>query len=92
MSEGKAIISQARDEALNVVAEVEAETARLIAERDAALTKLREEYEAESTTLIFRINTLRSFADELEAKKATPAAPPPSPPFGRRGWSSCPPP
>ena len=78
MTEGKAIISAAREEALNVVSEVEAETARLIAERDVALTLLREEYEAESTTLIDRINTLRSIADDLEAK--TEAARNPQPP------------
>ena len=78
MTEGKAIISAAREEALNVVSEVEAETARLIAERDAALTRLREEYEAESTTLIDRINTLRSIADDLGAKAQAAKTPPPA--------------
>ncbi len=79
MSEGKAIIAAAREEALSVVADVEAETARLIAERDAALAKLREQYEAESTTLIDRINTLRSIADDLQAKTEVSAAAPPPP-------------
>lgn len=70
MGEGKAIIAAAREEALSVVAGVEAETARLIAERDEALNNLREEYEAESSMLIDRINTLRSIADDLYARKA----------------------
>ena len=83
LDEGKAIISEARQEALSIVADVEAETARLIAERDATLNQLREKYEAESSTLIDRINTLRSIADDLEAKNSgqpTPARTPQSPP------------
>ncbi len=72
IDEGKAIIASARDEALSIVADVEAETARLIAEREAALAKLRENYEAESTTLIDRINTLRSIADDTAKKVASP--------------------
>jgi cell division septum initiation protein DivIVA len=84
VDEGKAIIAAARDEALRVIADVEEETERLIAERSAMLQKLREEYEAESSTLIDRINTLRSIADDLGARvtrtASAPAPTPPSPP------------
>ena len=83
MGEGKAIIAAAREEALSVVNDVEAETARLIAERDEALNKLREEYEAESSMLIDRINTLRSIADDIDARN-TPAPPETSSPEEER--------
>ena len=79
VDEGKAIIVAAREEALSIVADVEQETARLIAERNANLAKLRNDYEAESTTLIDRINTLRSIADDLANKVATPDSSPTSP-------------
>ena len=79
LDEGKAIISEARQEALSIVADVEAETARLIAERNATLNQLREKYEAESSTLIDRINTLRSIADDLDAKNSGQPAPAPTP-------------
>ena len=83
IGEGKEIIAAARDEALQIVNEVESETARLIAERHAALEKLRSDYEAESSLLIDRINTLRSIAADLETKHpvaAAPATPPPAVP------------
>lgn len=72
VDEGKAIIATARDEALSVISDVEEETARLIAGRDEALAKMRSEYEIESTTLMDRINTLRSIADDLAAKVDAP--------------------
>ncbi len=40
ITEGKAIINAARDEALRVITEVEAETERLIADRNSKLQKL----------------------------------------------------
>jgi cell division septum initiation protein DivIVA len=81
IGEGKAIVAAARDEALNVVTEVEAETERMIAARNAALQKMRDDYEAESSQLIDRINTLRSIAADLEARSyAPPPSPPPPPP------------
>ena len=84
IGEGKAIIGTARDEALRVVEDIQQETQRLIAERTSKLARLREEYEAESSVLIDRINTLRSIVDDLEAKTLTPATatsqPPPPPP------------
>lgn len=90
ITEGKAIIGAARDEALRVITEVEAETERLIDDRNSKLQQLREEYEAESSILIDRINTLRSIASDIEARTAragqSPAprapstpTPPPSP-------------
>ncbi len=78
LDQGKAIIAEARQEALSIVADVEAETARLIAERDATLNQLREKYEAESSTLIDRINTLRSIANDLDAKNSGQPAPSPT--------------
>lgn len=87
IGEGKALIGTARDEALRLVEEVQAETERLIAERTQKLARLREAYEAESSVLIDRINTLRSIATDLEAKPAAqpttsppPTSPPPPPP------------
>ena len=74
VDEGKKIITAAREEALSVVSDVEEETARLIAERYATLTKLRHDYETESATLMDRINTLRSIADDMAAKVETPNA------------------
>lgn len=84
MDEGKAIVTSARDEALQVIAEVEAETERLITERNQALQKMRDEYEAESSMLIDRINTLRSIATDLETRSTkthpAPSAPTPQDP------------
>ncbi len=72
VDEGKAIITAAREEALSVITDVEEETARLIAQRNADLAKLRADYEAESTTLMDRINTLRSIADDVAGKVGEP--------------------
>ena len=81
IAEGKAIVAAARNEALNVVAEIEAETERMIAARTVALEKMRDEYEAESSLLIDRINTLRSIASDRETRsQATPQATSPAPP------------
>lgn len=79
MDDGKAIVARARDEALHVITEVEAETERLITERNQALQKMRDDYEAESSVLIDRINTLRSIAADLQARSAPAPAPAPSP-------------
>jgi cell division septum initiation protein DivIVA len=72
IAEGKVLVDVARTEALSVVNDAEEETNRLIAERQELLAKMREDYEAESAVLIDRINTLRSIADDLAAKTATP--------------------
>lgn len=79
MDEGKAIVTSARDEALQVISEVEAETERLITERNAALEKMRDDYEAESSMLIDRINTLRSITADLESRSAPAPATAPAP-------------
>ena len=92
IAEGKVLVDVARKEALSVVNDAEEETARLIAERKEALAKLRADYEAESSMLIDRINTLRSLADDIAAKTdtAVPATPSdlPSPNEGRTADAS----
>jgi len=80
MDEGKAIVNSARDEALKVIADVEAETERLVTERNDALQRMRDDYEAESSMLMDRINTLRSIATDLEGRASSPAATPQNPP------------
>lgn len=86
ISEGKVLVDVARSEALSIVNEAEEETNRLVAERKDTLAKLQKEYEAESSVLIDRINTLRSIADDLTTKLSAPAKTPddlPSPNEGR---------
>jgi cell division septum initiation protein DivIVA len=72
IAEGNVLVNGARTEALSVVNDAEEETNRLVAERQETLAKMHREYEAESAVLIDRINTLRSIADDLASKTATP--------------------
>ena len=87
ISEGKVLVDVARSEALSIVNEAEEETNRLVAERKDTLARLQKEFEAESSVLIDRINTLRSIADDLTDKLSAPVDSPeqetPSPNEGR---------
>lgn len=92
VAEGKVIVDIARTEAINLMREAEAETNRMVAERQATLAKLQADYEAESALLIERIQTLRTMADDLSAKAASPNTPTsedlPSPQEGRTAKTS----
>jgi cell division septum initiation protein DivIVA len=83
--ESKGILTEARRHALSIVDDAEEETKRLIGERQQALVQLHAHYEAESTTLIDRINTLRKIADDLTARTAPPPTTSPDSPPANEG-------